>query len=89
MGGFDVYCVICGSAVFNVVEGGHGYDPGIVTNASSSWTGDVRLISENPDARAASKYDWYSRIYKTSGYALILCQSLRNRPGGIRGCWLL
>lgn len=55
MGGFDVYCVICGSAVFNVVEGGHGYDPGIVTNASSSWTGDVRLISENPDARAASK----------------------------------
>ncbi|ETS78229.1 hypothetical protein PFICI_10291 [Pestalotiopsis fici W106-1] len=55
MGGFDVYCVVCGSAMYREVVQDEGYDQAITNTEDTAWVGNTVVISENPDARAASK----------------------------------
>lgn len=68
MGGWDVYCVICGSLASELYQGDDdgsdyenedAYDRDITNDEDTLWLGNMVVISENPRARAASKYDWH------------------------------
>ncbi|KAF7534022.1 hypothetical protein G7054_g6549 [Neopestalotiopsis clavispora] len=64
MGGWDVYCVICGSLASELYQGDDdvsdyenedAYDRDITNDEDTLWLGNIVVMSENPRARAASK----------------------------------
>jgi hypothetical protein len=57
MGGYDVFCAICGAALKQTIweeQDEEMYDPSVLNN-DTSWMEDVRIISENPDATSMNK----------------------------------
>ena len=54
MGRYDVYCAICGAALFKPDIGEFG-DNSWEYDRGSGWMEDVRIISEDPNAVSIDK----------------------------------
>lgn len=64
MGGYDVYCAICGGP-FGVIAGDQEYEyldddekfnRDIVNPTTTEWTHHARVMGENPNSESMSKY---------------------------------
>lgn len=65
MGGYDVYCAICGGPLGNsltddlppdLYDEDEIYDRNIVTPETAQWLDRTRVIGENPDSDSMDKY---------------------------------
>lgn len=67
MGGYDVYCAVCGGPLGNIVsderpdlyEDDEIYDRDILDPSKAAWLDRVRVMGENPDVASLSKYAYH------------------------------
>ncbi|KAH8891272.1 hypothetical protein GQ53DRAFT_746770 [Thozetella sp. PMI_491] len=55
MGDWDIYCAICGAVTHRRGGGDDEYDPKVVTETTTEWMEDVRILGENTNSTAADK----------------------------------
>ncbi|KAH7137014.1 hypothetical protein B0J13DRAFT_560401 [Dactylonectria estremocensis] len=73
MGGWDVYCALCGGPLGSVYwepEEEDVYDPGVLENCDDpelAWLSDIRIIGEDPESESICKV-WISGPAFASGY---------------------
>ncbi|KAJ5084175.1 hypothetical protein NUU61_008754 [Penicillium alfredii] len=64
MGGFDLYCVVCGAGLSS-----HGWDPEVLPGETTAWMEDIRLIGQNPEKTSINKAFISGRaLYDDSGF---------------------
>lgn len=62
MGGYDVYCAVCGGPLRRVIfdhdaEDEDGFDRSVANRTTTAWLERVRIIGENPHSESISRYN--------------------------------